>query len=293
MRRCPNCKCLYLLHGYPHLRPLRGCYYWESGEEHKVKYIKRIAEVTSDGKRLLVKGEDTLVKRPISIPFDMVGLCHRHGSNIDNMTLSAIFDIKLNKYGYVDKPSSYLHMAETSRPGVCGRTPDETIDDSIAQGNAAAIQGPQHASQPAQGGCRVMFSLLRRRDVVEERTGPVLDLSGPHCVALSSILLPPPKTPAVSSAMSELLPSRPHCSEEILGKGRVAQMSQDEFLDLAAFITPVRRRIAGWIGFDFNYAALHRRIIGLLEGWSDISNRCADEAHSQRAFHGTRTSLGP
>ena len=45
-------------------------YYWQSQEEFKVKYIKaRIAEVTSDGKKLIVKGEDTLVKRPITIPF--------------------------------------------------------------------------------------------------------------------------------------------------------------------------------------------------------------------------------
>ena len=46
-------------------------YYWKSQEEYKVKYIKaRIAEVNSDGNRLIVKGEDTLVKRPITIHFD-------------------------------------------------------------------------------------------------------------------------------------------------------------------------------------------------------------------------------
>ena len=50
-----------------------GQYYWRSQEEFKVKYIKaRIAEVTFDGNRILLKGEDTLVKRPISIPFDLV-----------------------------------------------------------------------------------------------------------------------------------------------------------------------------------------------------------------------------
>ncbi|KAF0113577.1 MAG: heterodisulfide reductase subunit A, partial [Hyphomonadaceae bacterium] len=44
-------------------------YYWRSQEEFKVKYIKaRIAEVTGRDGQVLVKGEDTLVKRPISIP---------------------------------------------------------------------------------------------------------------------------------------------------------------------------------------------------------------------------------
>ena len=65
-----------------------GHYYWESQEKHKVKYIKaRIAEVTSDGKRLIVKGEDTLVKRPITIPFDMVVHAIGMDPNVDNMTL--------------------------------------------------------------------------------------------------------------------------------------------------------------------------------------------------------------
>lgn len=139
----PNCN-VYIY--YMDIRTfglLEGAYYWESQEEHKVKYIKaRIAEVTSDGKRLLVKGEDTLVKRPISIPFDMVVHAIGMDPNVDNMTLSAVFGVKLNKYGYVEKPSAYLHIGETSRPGVFvagAATGPETIDDSIAQGHAAAI----------------------------------------------------------------------------------------------------------------------------------------------------------
>ena len=63
-------------------------YYWRSQEEFKVKYIKaRIAEVTSDGKQLIVKGEDTLVKRPITIPFDMVVHAIGMDPNVDNMTI--------------------------------------------------------------------------------------------------------------------------------------------------------------------------------------------------------------
>src|SRR6516225_4792349 len=118
-------------------------YYWESQEKHKVKYIKaRIAEVTSDGKRLLVKGEDTLVKRPISIPFDMVVHAIGMDPNVDNMTLSAVFDVKLEKHGHLQKASSYSNMSATSRPGVFvagAATGPETIDDSIAQGQSAAM----------------------------------------------------------------------------------------------------------------------------------------------------------
>ena len=81
---------------------MRDTYYWESQEKHKVKYIKaRIAEVTSDGKRLIVKGEDTLVKRPITIPFDMVVHAIGMDPNVDNLTLSAMFDVKLEKHGHI------------------------------------------------------------------------------------------------------------------------------------------------------------------------------------------------
>ena len=120
-----------------------GQYYWESQEKHKVKYIKaRIAEVTSDGKRLIVKGEDTLVKRPITIPFDMVVHAIGMDPNVDNMTLSAVFDVKLEKYGHIQKASTYANMSATSRPGVFvagAATGPETIDNSIAQGQSAAM----------------------------------------------------------------------------------------------------------------------------------------------------------
>jgi heterodisulfide reductase subunit A len=120
-----------------------GAYYWESQEKHKVKYIKaRIAEVTSDGKRLIVKGEDTLVKRPITIPFDLVVHAIGMDPNVDNLKLAGTFNVKLEKYGHIQKAAVYRGMAETTRPGVFvagAATGPETIDDSIAQGQAAAM----------------------------------------------------------------------------------------------------------------------------------------------------------
>jgi heterodisulfide reductase subunit A len=118
-------------------------YYWRSQEEFKVKYIKsRIAEVTSDGTKLIVKGEDTLVKRPITIPFDMVVHAIGMDPNVDNMLLSAVFGIELEPHGYIGRANSYGTMGATSRPGVFvagAAAGPETIDDSIAQANAAAI----------------------------------------------------------------------------------------------------------------------------------------------------------
>ncbi|HWA39477.1 MAG TPA: FAD-dependent oxidoreductase [Burkholderiales bacterium] len=122
---------------------LNEAYYWQSQEEFKVKYIKaRIAEVTSDGKKLIVKGEDTLVKRPITIPFDMVVHAIGMDPNVENKSLAGVFGVALQEHGHIAKGHSYASLGETSRPGVFvagAATGPETIDDSIAQGKAAAM----------------------------------------------------------------------------------------------------------------------------------------------------------
>lgn len=118
-------------------------YYWRSQEEFKVKYIKsRIAEVTSDGERLIVKGEDTLVKRPITIPFDMVVHAIGMDPNVDNPGIAGVFGIDLEAHGFIGRGNTYGNFGETSRPGVYvagAATGPETIDDSIAQATAAAM----------------------------------------------------------------------------------------------------------------------------------------------------------
>ena len=136
-------------------------YYWRSQEEFKVKYIKaRIAEVTSDGEKLIVKGEDTLVKRPITIPFDMVVHAIGMDPNVDNMLLSSIFGVESRAARLYRQGQQPLRapLGATSRPGVFvagSATGPETIDDSIAQGQAAAMAAfamRQLAAQPRSGG---------------------------------------------------------------------------------------------------------------------------------------------
>ncbi|MCG5515851.1 MAG: CoB--CoM heterodisulfide reductase iron-sulfur subunit A family protein [Pseudomonadota bacterium] len=117
-------------------------FYWKSQEEFKTKFVKaRIAEVTASGDgRLLVKGEDTLVKRPIVIPFDMVVHAIGMDPNQDNPEISKVFGVELEKHGFLQKGEQYTNTCGTSRPGVysCGAAyGPETIDDSIAQGAAA------------------------------------------------------------------------------------------------------------------------------------------------------------
>ena len=128
--------------------------YWKSQEEHKVKYIKaRIAEVTSDGDKVIVKGEDTLVKRPITIPFDMVVHAIGMDPNVDNMLIASIFDVELHHWGFIDRKNAYGVMGASSREGVFvagAATGPETIDDSIAQGTAAAMSAMASLTKTAE-----------------------------------------------------------------------------------------------------------------------------------------------
>lgn len=118
-------------------------YYWASQEVHKVKYIKaRVAEVTSNNERLVIKAEDTLVKRPITIPFDLVVHAIGMDPNVDNKALAPLFGVALEPHGFIGKSNAYGSFGETSRPGVFvagAATGPETIDDSIGQGKAAAL----------------------------------------------------------------------------------------------------------------------------------------------------------
>ncbi len=139
----PNCS-VYIY--YMDIRTFglyEGQYYWRSQEEFKVKYIKaRVAEVTSDGSRLVLKGEDTLVKRPITIPFDLVVHAIGMDPNVENVDIASIFGIELEKHGFIQRGPSYDSPAATTREGVFvagAAIGPETIDDSIAQGQSAAI----------------------------------------------------------------------------------------------------------------------------------------------------------
>ena len=46
-------------------------------------------------------------------------------------------------------------------------------------------------------------------------------------------------------------------------------MTEREFYDLAAFTTPVRRRIGAWLGRN-GFPAMRSRLVALLDGWSDV-----------------------
>ncbi len=120
-------------------------FYWKSQEEFKTKFVKaRIAEVTksADG-RLLVKGEDTLVKRPIVIPMDIVVHAIGMDPNEENPEISKVFGVGLEKHGFIDKGEQYTSSFSSTRAGVYvggSALGPEDIDTSISHGLAMAMR---------------------------------------------------------------------------------------------------------------------------------------------------------
>ena len=120
-------------------------FYWRSQEEFRTKFVKaRIAEVTQGpDKRLLVKGEDTLVKRPIVIAFDLV--VHAIGMDPQalNPEIAKVFGVGLEKHGFIDKGEQYTSTFASTRPGIYvggAALGPEDIDSCISHGLAMAMR---------------------------------------------------------------------------------------------------------------------------------------------------------
>ncbi|MCG6954131.1 MAG: FAD-dependent oxidoreductase [Betaproteobacteria bacterium] len=134
-------------------------FYWTSQEEFGTKFVKaRIAEVTiaPDGKRLLVKGEDTLVKRPIVIPFDLVVHAIGMDPNEDNPEIARVFGVGLEKHGFLERGEHYTSTFGSTRPGIYvggSALAPEDIDSCIAHGLAMAMRAvgelQARSAQPA------------------------------------------------------------------------------------------------------------------------------------------------
>jgi heterodisulfide reductase subunit A len=120
-------------------------YYWRSQEEFRTKYVKaRIAEVTqAPDRRLLLKGEDTLVKRPIVIPVDLVVHAIGMDPSMENPAISKVFGVAMEKHGFLERGEHYTASFSSTRPGVYvggAALGPEDIDTCIAHGLAMAMR---------------------------------------------------------------------------------------------------------------------------------------------------------
>ncbi|WP_305883323.1 FAD-dependent oxidoreductase [Conexibacter sp. DBS9H8] len=116
--------------------------YWPAQEKHHVQYIKGIiTEVLERGDRLVVRGEDTTMGRPLEVPMDMVILSVGMEPSAGTKSMAGVLGIEPNRYGFIEAAKPPLDTVSTSRTGVfaCGAALGPAdLEDTISSAGAAA-----------------------------------------------------------------------------------------------------------------------------------------------------------
>jgi heterodisulfide reductase subunit A len=118
--------------------------YWPAQEEHHVQYIKGIiTEVLKKGDKLLVRGEDTTMGRPMEVTMDMVILSVGMEPSPGTRAMSQLLGIEPNKYGFIEVANPPLDTVSTTRRGIwaCGASLGPAdLEDCASSGGAAAMK---------------------------------------------------------------------------------------------------------------------------------------------------------
>jgi hypothetical protein len=115
-----------------------------------------------------------------------------------------------------------------------------------------------------------MWALRAHKQKAPAKAKPVLHLSGPRLRAAFEHLVDAAEPTGGVERYVGALALKASLFEELLGKGRVDELTETEFLDLASFVTPARRKVGAWLAHN-GFASLHARLKDLLNGWSDTA----------------------
>jgi heterodisulfide reductase subunit A len=118
--------------------------YWPAQEKYHVQYIKGIiTEIIRKGDRLLIRGEDTTMGRPLEVPMDIVVLAVGMEASQGTRHMAQVFGVQQNKYKFIDVPQDSLDPVATSVPGVFvagAAAGPKDLDDTIGMAGTAAIK---------------------------------------------------------------------------------------------------------------------------------------------------------
>ncbi|MFV2013794.1 MAG: FAD-dependent oxidoreductase, partial [Candidatus Heimdallarchaeota archaeon] len=118
--------------------------YWKAQEEHKVNFIKGVfTEVIKRGDKLVVKGEDTTMGRPMEIPMDMVILSVGMEPSQGTLDMASMLHLPMESHGYIATIEGPLNTVQTERPGVFAvgaAIGPADLEDTISSAGAAAMK---------------------------------------------------------------------------------------------------------------------------------------------------------
>lgn len=118
--------------------------YWPAQEQYKVNYVKGvITEVIKKGDRLIVRGEDTTMGRPMEIPMDVVILSVGMEPSAGTKAVAKILRVEQNKYNFINAINEPLDTVSTSVEGIFvagAAAGPKDLEDTTAMAGAAAIK---------------------------------------------------------------------------------------------------------------------------------------------------------
>jgi heterodisulfide reductase subunit A2 len=127
--------------------------YWKAQEEHRVAYVRGIVtEIIRKGDRLLVKGEDTTMGRPMEVEMDVVVLAVGMEPSRGTREIAKVLGVAQDRFGFIAPPENAFDTVATSVPGIFvagAAAGPKDLDDSISMAGAAAMKAVTTARRPA------------------------------------------------------------------------------------------------------------------------------------------------
>jgi len=118
--------------------------YWPAQEEYHVNYVRGIVtEIVEKGGRLLMKGEDTTMGRPLEVPMDVIILAVGMEPSQETRNVASVFGVPQNKYGFVHVPGEPMDAVSTGVAGVFvagAAAGPKDLEDSVSMAGAAAVK---------------------------------------------------------------------------------------------------------------------------------------------------------
>ena len=118
--------------------------YWKAQEEHHVQFIRGIVtEVIRRGEKLVVKGEDTTMGRPVEAPMDMVVLSVGMEPSRGTVEMSKVLGVPLESHGFIAAPGNPLDTVTTEVPGIFvagAAAGPKDLEDTVGMAGLAAAR---------------------------------------------------------------------------------------------------------------------------------------------------------
>jgi heterodisulfide reductase subunit A2 len=118
--------------------------YWPAQEQYHVNYIRGIVtEITGRDGRLLMKGEDTTMGRPLEVLMDVIVLSVGMEPSRGTRDVAGILGIAQNRYGFIATPGEPMDPISTTVPGIYvagAAAGPKDLEDTVTMAGSAAMR---------------------------------------------------------------------------------------------------------------------------------------------------------